>query len=250
MRGARGMFTGDMVLAVTPVSALSTELKLTGKQQQQVKQAQDKFRKEMSAMMPAGGPGGPPRLGGPGGPPRPGGPNAGPGRPGGPGGPGGGMRGGGFGGNTQKMQDVAKKTSSGIEAVLTPQQKRELPTALKEIGTMRQAGIPLETLGELKLTSSQRSRIGAISVRSQKEMEARVKAANGDYQSLQPAFQQAREKTHSDVMGVLTASQKAIVDKYDKDHPRRGGGGPGGGGRGFGGPGGGRRGGPGLTPRT
>jgi hypothetical protein len=150
-----------------------------------------------------------------------------------------------------KMQALAKKEASSIEAVLTPQQRSQLPGALKEIGALRSAGIPLETLGDLKLTSSQKSKISTISMKSQKEIEAKLKAANGDFMSVGPVIRQAGEKTHADVMGVLTAPQKGVIDKYEKEHPRRGFGGGG-----FGGPGGGpgRRGGPGggrqATPRA
>lgn len=105
---------------------------------------------------------------------------------------------------------------------------------------MRQAGIPLETLGSLKLTSAQKAKIAGIADKSTQELQAKIRAANGDFQSLMPAFQQARAQTHTSVLAVLTSPQKAIIDKYEKAHPRPAFGGPGGG---FGGPGGGRRGG-------
>ena len=255
----------NMTAAMMPVSALTVELKLTGKQQQQITAIQGKFRTQMMGMFAGGGPGGPggpggrmggpggpggpgARMGGPGGPGGPGGRMGGPGGPGGPGarmgGPGGpGGPGGRMGGmdpaNVQKMQNMANQATSSIEAVLTPEQKKRLPGALKEIGAMRQSGIPLETLADLKLSSDQKARIAGISDKSQKEMEAKLKASNGDFRSLGSAFQDARTKTHESVMAVLSPSQKSIVDKYEKDHPRRGFGGPGGGG-GFGGPGGGR----------
>ena len=231
------MFGGrNMTAATTSVSALTAELNLTAKQQQQIKDIQAKFRKDMRAMMPAGGPGGPggPRPGGPGGPNGP--------RPGGPGGPGG-PRPGGAPFDVQKMQDMASKASTSIEAVLTPAQRKQLPGAVKEIGAIGQAGIPIETLGELKLTSAQKAKISTIGDKSQKDMVSQFRSANGDFQKLRPVIQQLRDKAHTDVLAVLTSSQKSVIDKYEKEHPRRGfgGGGPGG----FGGPGGGRRGGPG-----
>jgi len=233
--------------ATTPLAALTAELKLTDKQQSQIKTIQDKMMKDMMATRPAGGPGGP--GGGPGGP-RPGGPN--PGRPGGPGGGPGGPGGGGgrfaplSPADLKKMQDISAKANSSIEAVLTPAQKKELPGALKEIGTLRNAGIPFETLGELKLTSTQKTKIASITDKAQKDMAAKFTAANGNFQSLRTVMQDARTKTHADVMTTLTPTQKAVIDKYEKDHPRRGFGGPGGGGGRRGGPGG--PGGPGGRP--
>jgi hypothetical protein len=245
-----------MTAATTPLPALTAELKLTDKQQAQIKTIQDQAMKDIMAMRPAGGPGGPggPGPGGPAGGPRPGGPN--PGRPGGgaPGGPGGGF-GGRMGGispeDVKKLQTVSDKASSKIEAVLTSDQKKALPGALKEIGTMRNAGIPVQTLGDLKLTSAQKAKISSIADKAQKDMEVKMKAANGDFMSLGPVFQQARQKTHTDVMATLTTAQKGVIEKYEKEHPRRGGfgggmGGPGGGGRRGGGPGG--PGGPGGRP--
>ncbi len=207
-----------------PVAALASELKLSDKQQQQIKQIQDKFRKDMAGAMPGGGP-----------PMMAGGPNAGrggAGRMGGPGGMGGGQV------DVQKLQTLSKSASASIEAALTPAQRKDLPRAMKEIGSLRSAGIPLETVGQLKLTSSQKSKIVTIADRSQKDAESKIKAANGDFQSLRPILQQSREKTHADAMALLTASQKGIVDKYEKDHPRRGFGGGGRFGGGRGGPGG------------
>ena len=260
MGGGRGGMRGmgrAMTAATTPVPALAAELKLSDRQQKEITGIQDKFRKDMMGMFAGGGFGGP---GGPGGP-RPGGPNAGGGRPGAPGGPGPRMGGpgGGMGGpggrmggmapaDMKKIQDLATSASAKIEGVLTPTQKKELPGALKEIGAMRQAGIPLETLNDLKLNGSQKSRIATITDTAQKDMEAKAKAANGNFQVLGPAFQESRQKTHASVMAVLTSPQKAIIDKYEKDHPRRGRGGPGGGG-GFGGGRGPGGGGPGGPPR-
>ena len=242
-----GGVIGRNSVVMIPVPALAAELKLNAKQQKDINNIQDKLRTDMRAIFQAGrGPGGP-GMGGPGGPPRPGGPNV--GRPGGPGGPG---RMGGPGGmapaSLKKYQDLSNKATNGIEAVLTPAQKKQLPGALKEIGVMRQAGIPVETLGDLKLTSTQRTKIASISDQAQKTMAAKMQAANGDYQSLGAAFQQSQAKTRASVQAVLTAPQKAVIAKYEKDHPRRGFGGGGFGGGGGGGRRGGGPGGPGGRP--
>ena len=110
---------------------------------------------------------------------------------------------------------------------------------------MRTAGIPIATLPQLNLTSTQKTKISTIADKAQRDMQAKVQAANGDFQSLGPVIQQLRQKTHTDVMAILTTPQKGIVDKYEKDHPRGGRGGGGFGGPGGGGRGGGGRGGPG-----
>ncbi|HLJ57040.1 MAG TPA: hypothetical protein VKT77_18520 [Chthonomonadaceae bacterium] len=235
--GALRRMGGNATAATTPIPALAAELNLNAKQQADIKGVQDRFRSDLQALIPAGmRPGG----GGPGGPGR--GPNAGgPGRGPNAGGPGGGMRPAFDPALMKKFEAAAVKANAGIEKVLTPAQKKALPAAVKEISTLRQIGIPPDTLGSLKLTAGQKSRIGSVIATSQKQMDAKMKAANGDYQSLAGAFQETRQKTHDAVFAALTAPQKAIIDKYEKEHPRggRGGfGGPGGGGPG----GGGRRG--------
>lgn len=257
--GGRGGFGGMqggrrrvVTAANVPVAALTAELKLTDSQTQQIQAIQDQYRKDRRALMPAGGPGG---FGGPGGPGgrggapggfggpggrggAPGGPGGAPGGfggPGGPGGRGGGPGGpGGFGGpggrpniDFKKMEDLNTKATSKIEAVLTPAQKKALPGVIKEIGAMQMVQIPVETLGELKLTADQKSKIVGIAEKSQKDLQEKMKSANGDFRSMMPIFQAARDKTHADVMLVLTAPQKATVEKYEKEHPRRGFGGGG-----------------------
>jgi Spy/CpxP family protein refolding chaperone len=139
----------------------------------------------------------------------------------------------------RKMQGSAKKASADIEAVLTPAQRSAFPRALTEIGALRQARIPVEALGELKLTTSQRAKIVAVSEKSQKFVQAIIRDANGDFRSLGPVLQAEGQKTHTDAMAILTPSQRSVIDRYEKAHPRRGfGGGFGGRRGGRGGPGG------------
>ncbi len=251
-----GSGRNNMTAAMVPAAALASELKLNAKQKNDIETIQGKYRQDMMAAFMAGGPGGPggPGPGGPGapgGPPRSSSPNGGrpgaPGLPGGPGamgGPGGRGRMGGMApADIKKLQDLSAKATSSIEAVLTPAQKKELPGVIKEVVALRSAGIPLDTLGDLKLTSAQKSKIVSLSDAAQKDMDAKRKAG-GDFRSM---MQDSRKKTHDSVLATLTQPQKAVVDKFEKEHPRRG---FGAGGGGFGGPGGGgfgggRRGGPG-----
>ena len=136
----------------------------------------------------------------------------------------------------QKMQGLATRAAASIEAVLTPTQRKQLPGAMREIGALQTAGIPSATLRELKLTSTQKSRIEALAENFQKELAARAQAANGDFRSIMPAMLQLCDKTRANASDLLTPAQKAVVEKYGKDHPRRGVGGFGGAGRGPGGP--------------
>ena len=223
---------------------------------------------------PGGGPGGPqngrqggPPNGGPpngeqGGPPNGGPPNGGPpnGEQGGPpnGGPqngfqpnGGPPNGGpnGFqpnGGppnfeqmraNMDKVRGLDEKYSKQIEAQLTDSQKKAVPDALKELSMMAQAGIPLDIIGDMKLTADQKRKIEAAVTKSQQDLQKKMEAAreSGDFQSIREAMQSAGESRHRMVMAALTDSQKSLVENFMKEHPMRGPGGPG---FGPGGPGG------------
>jgi hypothetical protein len=235
-------FGGRPSVSNVPIGALTAELKLSEKQAQDIKQLQDSFHKQQRAIMPGfpGGPGGPPPPGGPGGPP--------PGGPGGPGGP----PPGGFGdpeqmrAAMQKMRALDEKTAKQIEAELTDSQKKALPDAMREIGALGQAGIPPDLLGDLNLSADQKSKILAISSQAQQDLRQKMEAIrqSGDFQAMREAMQTYRESSHKQVMAVLSADQRAMVDKFVKDHPMRGPGGfPGGPGgfgppRGPGGPGG------------
>jgi len=251
--GGPGMPGGRMSVANVPAGALDAELDLSPKQKQDIVQLQDAFHKQQRSLMPnfggPGRPGGPRGQGGP--------PNGGPGGPGGPpqGGPDGGRPDGGPGGqqpnfeqmraNMEKMRALEDKTVKQIEAVLTDSQRRALPGAMKELGAFGPAGIPLDVLGDLKLSSDQKSRIVAIAEKSQQEMRAKMDEArqSGDFQAIREIMQANRENVHKQVMAVLNADQRALVEKFVKEHPMRGPGGPGGfpggpGGFGPGGPGG------------
>ena len=228
-----------MSVANVPIGALDAELKLSDKQKQDIKQIQDAFHKEQRAMMPRfpGGPGGP--GGGPGGPP-----NGGP-PPGGPGGPGGGPPGGGFPGGGpaifEKMRGLEDKAVKQIEAMLTDSQKKAVPDAMKELSALGPAGIPLDVLGDLKLTADQKSRIIAISTKSQQDLRQKLDEArqSGDFQAFREIMQGSRESTQKQVNAVLTADQRTMIANFIKEHPMRGPGGfPGGPGGFRGGPGG------------
>jgi hypothetical protein len=232
--GRPGMFGQQMSVANVPVAALDAEFKLSDRQKQEIKQIQDTFHKEQRALMPGflGGPNG----GRPGGPPNGGPPNGGPPN-GGP--PGGGPPNGAppnfeqMRANMEKMRTLDEKASKQIEALLTDSQKKMLPDALKELGDLGPTGIPLDILGDLKLTADQKTRIIAVSRKSQQDLRQKMDEArqSGDFQSIRDLLQTSRETTQKQIMAALSLDQRTMIENFIKEHPMRG---PGG----FGGPGG------------
>jgi Spy/CpxP family protein refolding chaperone len=131
-----------------------------------------------------------------------------------------------------KMRSKEDQAKSSIEAVLTDEQKQALPGLLKEIDALREAGIPAEVYGDLKLTGSQKKQLVALAKKSQDAMRAKMDSLQpgGDFESVRSAMDQSRRQAHSRAMALLTAEQRDLVQKYQQAHPRpdRGPGGPGG----------------------
>lgn len=141
----------------------------------------------------------------------------------------------------QKRQAASTKADADIKALLTEDQTKMIDPMNKDLQSYRMVGIPVEVLPELKLTSSQRTKIAAIADESQKERMAKMQEfqqnGGGDRQAMMQAMQEMQKATHDKVMDVLTLSQKNKLEAYLKDHPQP---------QGRGGFGGGRRGGAGA----
>jgi hypothetical protein len=139
-----------------------------------------------------------------------------------------------------KMKDINDQAAKDIEAVLTEAQTKKVALVLKEAGSYSAVGIRLEVVPDLKLTADQKAKLATIAADATKAQEATQKdiadaRAAQDQQKMQEIFQTmqtARTATHEKALAVLTDDQKAIITKYDQDHPRpqRGGQRPGAGG--------------------
>jgi hypothetical protein len=207
--GFGGPGGGRIQPATAPADALASELNLTATQVDKIKAIQAAYRKDRDSLMP-------PRDNQGGGPP-----------------------------NREAMQSIMEKlqaldkaTSDKIVAVLTDDQKAALPRVIQMLDAFQSAGVPPQVIGDLKLTDDQKKQ----ALRINKEMQQAMQQAMQDQD--RQAMMDARKKAHDEILALLTDDQKAILDKFVKDHPRRGPGGPGGpggrgpGGRGPGGPGG------------
>ncbi len=146
----------------------------------------------------------------------------------------------------QKRGAAVAQADKDIQAVLTDDQKKLIPDLNKATQTLRTVGIPVEVVGDLKLTDPQAAKMTTIADDSQKEMMAKMTEArqggNVDRAAMMQMMQDATKATHEKARLVLTSSQRTKLDAYLKDHPQPVGG------RGFGGFGGGRPGGAPATP--
>ena len=211
-RGGRGGGQGGPATLVrTPVKALASALKLTSDQTTAIQKIQADFQAADKANRPA-----PPDPNGGGTPPDRATMDA----------------------NRAKSQQLEKTANESILALLTDSQKTAAASLLRLLPALREAGIPLEVLGNLSLTDDQKTQIAAV-------VKADRDAANGDMS------RELHDKIHTDVMALLSSDQQATLTAYLKAHPQTKGGpgggpgGPGGfgGGPDGGGPGGGGQGG-------
>ena len=121
----------------------------------------------------------------------------------------------------QKRRDVSTKSDDAIKAVLTDDQKAKLPDFVKELQGMQQSGIPVAILGDLKLTADQKTKITAQAEKNQADMQQKRQDARAAGQRMSPQDMQAMMKDARDkVSELLTPTQRAMVEKYNRDHPQ------------------------------
>ena len=134
----------------------------------------------------------------------------------------------------KKNAENSKKAETEIMALLTADQKTALPDVIKALQLLRTLGIPVQLSGELKLTDEQKTALGKIAVDVQKDRDAKMKEMqearqNGDQDKMRELMQAIRPSgANAKALAILTADQKAMVEKYIKDHPQQPGRRPGG----------------------
>ena len=140
--------------------------------------------------------------------------------------------GGGF--NQEAIQELqktslanGKKAETEILALLTDDQKEALPEVLKTLQMLQTLGIPMQLNGDLKLTAEQTKALAERAAVVQKERAAVTKQiqeamASQDMDRVRELAQGMRGTGGGDAkaLAILTSEQKAMVEKYIKDHPR------------------------------
>lgn len=163
-------------VATIPVETLDATLKLTPEQKTKIGDIQTKYKTELKGLV--GEPGTPPN------------PDA-----------------------IQKQRDLTRKAIGDIEALLTEEQKTKLPASLKEWTMLREVGIPLDALSELKLTSDQKKKITDIAT----DMNEKLAAVPREERREKGA--ELRKAAHEQVVALLTDAQKEVLQKHTKSRP-------------------------------
>jgi Spy/CpxP family protein refolding chaperone len=124
--------------------------------------------------------------------------------------------GGGGGAGSPAVRDARQAAIKEITAVLTVEQKSEVEGVVQEFGSYQQLGIPLQVLGELKLTDGQKAKIKPIAEEMQKKVQG-LRAGGGPPD--RQAMQQLRQDYAAKVTPILTAEQKAAIEKWRNANP-------------------------------
>jgi hypothetical protein len=129
--------------------------------------------------------------------------------------------------NREKMRGLEQKAASDIDAVLTAEQKSAVPELMKILNVLGRAGVFPELIGDLKLTTEQKRQLAALPTPPPPPRPG-DEGREGGGPPDRDAMQQNRQQANQQVMRILTAEQKKIVEAFRQSQPGRG---PGGGGR-------------------
>lgn len=176
-----GQGRGPATLASIPVDLLVGPLKLTDDQKAKIKASQEKVAKATAEAGKAAGAGG-----------------------------------GGSGAGSPAVRDARQAAIKEITAVLTSEQKSKVEGVVQEFGSYQQLGIPLQILGELKLTDGQKAKIKPIAEEMQKKVQG-LRAGGGPPD--RQAMQQLRQDYAAKATAILTAEQKAAIEKWRTANP-------------------------------
>jgi len=190
MRGPRPLSVANL-----SVAALSSGLRLTSDQKTKIAAIQSQFKQQRQALMPTPGDGPPdPQT----------------------------MR-----ATMDKVRSLDQQAATDIKALLTDTQKQALSGLIKTLDDLGFAGIPPETLGDLNLTSDQKTKITAFVEAAKQADRAAMDSArqSGDPRSLRETMRSDRDQAVQKTMALLTDAQKAVVTKFKASHPQPGPGG-------------------------
>jgi Spy/CpxP family protein refolding chaperone len=182
----RGQGPWQASLATIPVDLLAGPLRLTDDQKAKIKASQEKVAKVTAEARRAAG------------------------------------KDGGGGAGFQGVRDAQQAANTEITAVLTAQQKGKVEDIVREFGAYQQLGIPLQVLGEVKLTDAQKAKLKPIAEEMQNKVQE-LRAGGG--QPDRQARQQLRQEYSAKALAILTAEQKATIEKWRQANsmPRPGG---------------------------
>jgi hypothetical protein len=119
--------------------------------------------------------------------------------------------------NRENMHSLEQKAASEIEAVLTAEQRSALPELMKILNVLGRAGVFPELIGDLKLTAEQKRQLAALPAPPPPPR----RGGEGGVPPSRDAMDQNRQQANEQVMRILTAEQKKIVEAFRQSRPGR-----------------------------
>jgi hypothetical protein len=168
-------------LAEIPVPVLASALGLTATQRSTVDEIRQKLDADLKALQPKQG--------------------AGPGPAG------------------QAQRELLEKAHASIDSLLTPDQKARVAKLSYRLVLLGLAGIPLDALADMNLTSDEMDRIGEAAAGMLKDAPARIAETPPGERIAKT--RQALADLRAAAVAILTPDQKQKLEEYRKTHPLR-----------------------------
>lgn len=114
-----------------------------------------------------------------------------------------------------KLEAQQRQSDQQIDALLTPGQRRRTGTMFQEVGTFKEAGVPLSAYSSLRLAPAQRAKIAAMQPQLLAQTKAGLQQAVASAHGANPlgAIMALQQRAWDRVMAVLTPRQRAIAAK-------------------------------------
>ncbi len=167
-----------VLVAQIPVELLQTVCKLTPEQVTKIKAIQTKLAEDLRALRPQQGAAPDPAA-------------------------------------AQKRRDLTQQATTEINNILTPEQKEALRNAAPEIAVLRSLGIPLQVVGDLKLTDEQKKKLTDIA------REIREKVQNLSPEERRSKMRELTADARTKAEALLTAEQKEVIKKFNEENRQR-----------------------------
>lgn len=107
----------------------------------------------------------------------------------------------------QKLRELMQKTNKELEDLLTAEQKAKLPDAFRELVTLVSVGLPMQSLGDLKLTAEQKKKLADIA------REAQEKRRTLKPEEIKDRSRDISKEANEKALAVLTSEQREVVEK-------------------------------------
>jgi Spy/CpxP family protein refolding chaperone len=126
-----------------------------------------------------------------------------------------------------KLQQDMERAEKEIELVLTPEQRPGVNPFLRDLELFQGAQLPPELIRDLDLNGPQKRKLqiivrDAVAAQEQQRQQIVAKArAGGDLTGIGATFKSFQDGVRDKSLAVLTPEQRALVEKWEKENPRR-----------------------------